>query len=139
MSDRVTWRDRYPEGYVTCMRCLEVKDIIELDRLLWCLACRIRARERAAWYGWIGGFAFAAVLAVYVWFTVRPTDLIVGGWLGTLAAAVWIGAKVSREIVYGAMRFQNAPAVEARPPVLDPSEGDEEADVDPGPDGPTAA
>ena len=122
MSERPTWRDRYPEGYVTCVRCLEVKDVMELDRLLWCLACRVRARERAAWYGWIGGFAFALVLAAYVWITIRPSDLIVGAWIATFAAAVWIGSKVSRELVYGAMRYRNARAVEARPPELPPEE-----------------
>ena len=31
-------------------------------------------------------------------------------------AAVWIGSKVARELIYGAMRFRNAHAVEAMPP-----------------------
>lgn len=154
MSRQVSWRDRYPEGHVTCVRCLEVKDVIELDRMLWCLACRVRARERASWYGWIGGLAFALVMAVWVWVVIRPSDLIVGAWLATFAAAVWIGSKVSRELVYGAMRFQNAQAVEARPPTLpveERADGDErpaaggDADVRPidpsrrPPDGPGAA
>ncbi len=139
MTERPTWRDRYPEGEVTCTRCLEVKDVMELDRLLWCLACRVRARERAAWYGWIGGLAFAFVLAVWVWFAVRPSDLIVGGWLATFAAAVWIGAKVSRELVYGAMRFQNAAAVEARPPTLSANERSTDDGGGGPPEGPRAA
>lgn len=84
--------------------------------MLWCEECRHRARERAAWWGWLGGLIFAAGAALYVWFTVRPTDLVIGGWLGTLVAAVWIGQKVSRELIYGAMRFRNARAVEAVPP-----------------------
>jgi hypothetical protein len=46
-----------------------------------------------------------------------------------LDAAAWraalgdIGAQVAREIVYGAMRFRNARAVEAAPPVPPPDEG----------------
>jgi hypothetical protein len=55
-------------------------------------------------------------VALYVWAFIRPTDLVIGGWIGTVVAAVWIGAKVAREIVYGAMRFRNAHAVDAMPP-----------------------
>ena len=114
-SEKVTWRDRYPDE-VTCVRCLVVKDQMLLDRLLWCADCRRAARERAAWWGWLGGLLFGAGVALYVWFAIRPTDLVIGGWFGTLVAAVWIGQKVARELIYGAMRFRNARAVEAVPP-----------------------
>ena len=118
-GSKVSWRDRYPDE-VTCVRCLEVYDQIKLDRMLWCEDCRIRARNRAAKYGWFGGLAFGAGCAAYVWFTIRPTDLIVGAWTATLVTAVWIGQKVAREFIYGGMRFRNARAVEAVPPSLDP-------------------
>ena len=59
---------------------------------------------------------FGGAVALYVWVVVRPTDLVIGGWIATLVAAVWIGSKVAREIVYGVMRFRNAHAVEAMPP-----------------------
>jgi hypothetical protein len=36
--------------------------------------------------------------------------------VATVVAAIWISSKVAREIVYGAMRFRNARAVEAVPP-----------------------
>lgn len=114
-GERVSWRDRYP-AEVTCVRCLELVDQPSLDRMLWCEDCRHRARERASWWGWLGGVGFAAAVALYVWVVVQPTDLVVGGWLGTLAAAVWIGQKVARELIYGGMRFRNARAVEAVPP-----------------------
>ena len=110
-----TWRDRYP-AEITCVRCLEVKDQMDLDRLLWCDNCRARARNRAGWWGWLGGGLFGAGVALYVWAFIGPTDLVIGGWIGTVVAAVWIGAKVAREIVYGAMRFRNAHAVDAMPP-----------------------
>lgn len=109
------WRDRYPDE-VTCVRCLEVRDQMLLDRLLWCDRCRKRARERAGWYGWGGGIAFGAAVAAYVWIVIQPTDLVIGGWFGTVAAAIWIGSKVCRELAYGVMRFRNARAVEATPP-----------------------
>ena len=59
---------------------------------------------------------FGAGVALYVWMVIRPTDLVIGGWFGTVAAAIWIGSKVAREIVYGSMRYLNARAVEAQPP-----------------------
>jgi len=141
MSERrVTWRDRYPEGDVTCIRCLQVYDVMELDRLLWCDDCQAKARERAGEWGWLLGFVFAAGLGVYVWFTIRPSaDLIPLAWIATFITSVWIGARVSREFVYGAMRFRNARAVEARPPSLeeldsDPGSGDPDGPISPGSD-----
>jgi len=113
--DRPTWRDRYPDE-VTCIRCLEVKDQMLLDRLLWCAECRARARNRAGWWGWLGGLIFGGCVALYIWLFIRPTDLVIGGWIGTVVAAIWIGSKVAREIAYGAMRFKNAHAVDAVPP-----------------------
>ena len=118
--ERSTWRDRYPDE-VTCVRCLDVYDQMYLDRLLWCDRCRARARNKAAWWGWAGGSAFGAGVALYVWTVIRPTDLVIGGWFGTVAAAIWIGSKVAREFVYGGMRFRNARAVEAVPPARDAS------------------
>lgn len=126
---KVSWRDRYP-AEVTCIRCLDVFDQMLLDRLLWCESCRARARNRATWWGWAGGFAFGAVVAAYVWLVIRPSDLVIGGWIATLVAAVWIGAKVAREFVYGAMRFRNARAVEAVPPAgVEPGAPESEEDL----------
>jgi len=89
---------------------------MELDRLLWCSRCRALARDRAAWLGWLGGLLFGGAVALYVWVVIRPSDLVIGGWIATLVAAVWIGSKVARELVYGIMRFRNAHAVDAMPP-----------------------
>jgi len=119
VPERPSFFDRYPDQ-VTCVRCLDVVDSAEVDRLLWCIRCRALARNRASWWGWVGGWTLGAVLAAYVWFAIRPTVLI-GGWLGVVAAAIWMGSKVTRELVYGAMRLRNARAVEAIPP--GPAEG----------------
>jgi hypothetical protein len=115
MADRPTWRDRYPEE-VTCVRCLEPRDLMEVDRLLWCDRCRRIARDRAGWWGWAIGLAFGAGVAAYVWIAIRPTDLVIGGWVATVVAGVWIASKVGRELSYGVMRFRNTHAADAAPP-----------------------
>lgn len=124
------WRERYPDE-VTCVRCLEVRDKAELDRLLWCEACRRRARARAVRWGWMAGALAAAGLAVWIWLVVEPSDLVVGGWIATVVAALWIGSKVAREIAYGMERLRNRRAVEAAPPV-DPEAGRGGASESPG-------
>ena len=100
---------------VTCVRCLKAKDVVKLDRLLWCEGCRARARNRAGWWGWLGGVVLGGAVAAYVWLVIRPSDLVIGGWVATVAAAVWIGSKVCRELAYGVMRFRNVGAVDALP------------------------
>lgn len=113
--DRGRWRERYGDE-ATCVRCLGVYDLMALDRMLWCDRCRSRARDRASWWGWLGGIAFGAGVALYIWLVIQPTDLVIGGWVATVVAAVWIGAKVAREIIYGVMRLRNLGAVDAVPP-----------------------
>ena len=113
--ERSTWRDRYPDE-VTCVRCLEIRDLTHLDRMLWCDLCRAQARNRAGWWGWLGGLAFGACIAAFIWIGIQPSDLIVGAWAGTVVAAIWLGSKVSRELAYGVMRFRNTHAADAVPP-----------------------
>ena len=121
-ADSPSWRDRYPDE-ITCVRCLEVYDQMYVDRLLWCDRCRSLARNRAAWWGWLGGLIFGGGIAVYIWIVIRPSDLVLGGWFGTVVMAIWLGAKAGREFVYGVMRFRNSRAAEAIPPKADaPSE-----------------
>lgn len=117
------WRERYP-GEVTCVRCLEVRDQAELDRLLWCEACRRSARADAARWGWIAGGVAAAALALWIWLVIQPSNLVIGGWIATVVAALWIGSKVAREIAYGIERYRNRRAVEAVPPAA-PDSGEE--------------
>ena len=117
-----TSRDRSSDE-VTCVRCLDEHDVMDLDRLLWCDRCRHVARNRASWYGWLGGLLLGAGVALYIWIVMRPTDLVIGGWVATVVAAVWIGKKIAREIVYGAMRSRNVPATEAIPPTTAGDQG----------------
>lgn len=109
------WRSRFPER-ATCVRCLQEKDLDGMDRLLWCEECRASARDRAGSWGWAIGALLAALLALWIWLYIQPSDLVIGGWIATVVAAFWVGARVAREIVYGVMRFNNRKAAEAIPP-----------------------
>jgi hypothetical protein len=62
------------------------------------------------------GAAAGAGLSLWIWLVVQPSDLVIGGWIGTVVAMTWLGAKAAREVLYGAMRFLNRRATDARPP-----------------------
>ena len=115
-----TWRSRFPER-VTCVRCLQERDILEMDRLLGCEECRDAARMRAVGWGWGAGAILAALLALWIWQVIQPSRLVIGGWIATVVAALWVGARIGREVAYGVMRYRNTKAAEAVPPALPPS------------------
>jgi hypothetical protein len=126
MSSEVDWRERFPED-VTCVRCLQVKSVQELDRLLWCEECLAKARRRAALRGWMAGVALAIVLGLYIWLVIQPDlSLIPTAWIATLAVALYLGGRVARELFYGYERLANRRAVEAVPPGTAPPEQSEE-------------
>ena len=114
-EDDSAWKSRFPE-LATCVRCLEEKDVEEMDRLLWCESCRETARRRAGVWGWGVGGVLAVTLAIWIWTVIQPSDLILPGWIATIVAALWIGSRVAKEIAYGVLRFTNRKAVEAVPP-----------------------
>lgn len=114
----MTWQEPDAEE-TTCVRCLEVNARRDLDRLLWCDDCRDAAQHRATSSGWMVGAALAVVLSLWIWFVIQPSDLVIGGWIGSVLAAFYVSARVAREILYGASRFGNRPAVEAVPPTHD--------------------
>lgn len=114
----MTWREPDPEE-VTCVRCLGVKARRDLDRLLWCDDCCDAARRHATATGWKVGAGLTVVLSVWIWLVIQPSDLVIGGWIGSVLAAFYVSARVVREILYGAMRVGNRPAVEAVPPAHD--------------------
>jgi hypothetical protein len=87
-----------------------------MDRLLWCESCREAARRQAGVWGWGGGFLLAVGLALWIWLYIQPSDLVIGGWIATVVAALWIGSRVAREVAYGVLRFTNRKAAEAVPP-----------------------
>ncbi len=97
---------------LVCAHCLEKNDRPDLDRLLWCQGCRVAARATAGKWGWVAGIVVAVLLSGWIWLVVQPT-LLIEAWIGTVVASLWLGAKAAREVIYGAVRLQNAPAVEA--------------------------
>jgi hypothetical protein len=109
------WRSRFPET-ATCVRCLQQKDLEDMDRLLWCDSCRESARRRAALWGWGVGAFFAASLALWIKVYIQPSDIVIGGWIATVVVALWIGGRIAREVAYGVMRYQNRKAADAVPP-----------------------
>lgn len=87
-----------------------------MDRLLWCESCRESARQRSATWGWGIGLVLAVCLALWIWLYIQPSSLVIGGWIATVVASLWVGARVGREVAYGVFRFNNRKAVEAVPP-----------------------
>ena len=87
----------------TCQRCLETQPRHDLDRLLWCDACREAVLNRAASRGWLVGLAVAVALALWIWLYVQPS-LMIGGWIGVVLAAFYFSARVSREVLYAVAR-----------------------------------
>jgi hypothetical protein len=100
----------------TCQRCLQTKLRQDLDRLLWCDACVARAQAHAVTQSWYVGLAVAVVLALWIWLYIQPSNLVIGGWIGTVVGAFYVSARVVRELLYGAARLRSGPAMEAVPP-----------------------
>jgi len=84
--------------------------------MLWCDACNEAARGRAASQGWLIGVVVAAVLASWIWLFIQPSDLVIGGWIGTVLAAFYVSARVAREVLHAAVRIWNRPVAGAVPP-----------------------
>ncbi len=89
---------------IQCSRCGELRDRGDVDRLLWCVACRARARLVAARRARVAATVLATIVAGYIWGVIRPTDVVIGGWIATVVAAYWIGGRLAREIFYGIER-----------------------------------
>jgi sterol desaturase/sphingolipid hydroxylase (fatty acid hydroxylase superfamily) len=100
----------------TCQRCLQTKPRQDLDRLLWCDACVTRAQALAVSQSWYVGLAVAVVLALWIWLYIQPSNLVIGGWIGTVVGAFYVIARVVRELLYAAARVSSGPAGEAVPP-----------------------
>ncbi len=100
----------------TCLLCLQTKPRQDLDRLLWCDACVADARARALSRSWYFGFAVAVVLALWIWLYIQPSNLVIGGWIGTVVGAFYVSARVVREVLYTVARMRSGPALGAVPP-----------------------
>jgi len=96
-------------GDLYCVRCGESRAAAELDRNLWCEPCLDRARRQSQRVGWTVGSALGLVLAAWIWLVQRPSDLVIGGWIATVVAAVYLGSRVGREVAFGVLRFKYRP------------------------------
>ena len=100
----------------TCLLCLQTKPRQDLDRLLWCDACIADAQARALARSWYVGLAVAVVLALWIWLYIQPSDLVIGGWIGTVVGAFYVSARVVREVLYAVARMRGEAAdLEATP------------------------
>ncbi len=90
----------------TCQRCLLTKPRQDLDRLLWCDACKEGVRARVARQSWYYGLVVAVVLALWIWLYIQPSDLVIGGWIGTVVGALYVTARVVREVLYSVARIR---------------------------------
>ncbi len=94
----------------TCLLCLQTKPRQDLDRLLWCDACIAAAQARAASQSWVVGLAVGVALALWIWLYIQPSDMVIGGWIGTVVAAVYLSARVARELLYTVARVRGGAA-----------------------------
>ncbi len=99
----------------TCLVCLQTTPRQDLDRLLWCDACREAAQARASSRSWYFGLAVAAVLALWIWLYIQP-ELLIGGWIGVVVAGFYVSARVAREVLYTVARTRSLPTAGAVPP-----------------------
>ena len=84
--------------------------------MLWCDACAEAVSKRATSRGWMIGLATAVILTLWIWLFVQPSNLVIGGWVGTVLAAFYVTARVAREVLLAAARIRNRPADGAVPP-----------------------
>jgi hypothetical protein len=115
----VTWNAGDSEQ-VACVRCLELKPFPDLDRMLWCEDCLKAVHARVTRRGWLLGLIPAVILSLWIWLYIQPSDLVIGGWIGTVLAAFYVSARVAREVLYAAARVGRRHAGETVPPGPDP-------------------
>ena len=96
-------------GDLFCSKCGEQREASELDRMLWCEFCLASARRTAKNAGLAVGTVLAGGLALWIWLVQKPSDLVIGGWIGTVLAAFYLGMRVGREVVFGAVRVRHRP------------------------------
>lgn len=100
----------------TCLLCRQTKPRQDLDRLLWCDACIAAAQARAASRSWYIGLVLGLALALWIWLYIQPSRLLIGGWIGTVVGAFYVGARVAREVLYAVARIRGEAAnLEATP------------------------
>ena len=96
-----------------CTRCGGTNDRSDLDRLLWCKDCVSSVGSLAKSWGWMIGLAIATALSLWIWIVVQPSNMLIGGWAGIVLAAMYVSARVTREVLYGVIRMKNSSQIQA--------------------------
>lgn len=102
------------------MRCGAMTPRADLDRILWCDECRLTVHARATRKSWRAGLVVATALALWIWLYIEPSNLVIGGWIGTVLAAFYVAARVTREVLYTMARLGKRDLAEPVPPEQDP-------------------
>jgi hypothetical protein len=102
------------DSLVTCVRCSTPFPKDDVDRLFWCDRCVARAGAVAQRWALAAGALVATLLAAWIWFVQRPSDLVLGGWIGVVPASGYLGYRIVREVTYGSMRIRNRPGADPR-------------------------
>ena len=55
---------------------------------------------------WYLGLAAGGALALWIWLYVQPSNMLIGGWIGTVVGAFYVTARVTREVLYGIARVR---------------------------------
>ena len=90
-----------------CVRCLEIREAGDLDRLRWCERCNAVARKSAQWWGHGLGLAAAAILAAWIVWAVQPGQRYILFWLAAMLVMYRLTDRLGKELAYGVMRFRN--------------------------------
>jgi|TARA_B110000438_G_scaffold46592_1_gene46768 hypothetical protein len=89
-----------------CSRCGQTNDYSDLDRILWCKECVDSVLDWAKARSWVVGVCIGVALCFWIWIVVEPSNMLIGGWAGTVLAAIYVSARVTREVLYGAVRMK---------------------------------
>lgn len=99
-----------------CTRCLQRRPSDELDRLLWCEACRETERAVAAIWGRRIGIAFGLGLTIWIALAVKPaTGPLMALWAASILVVYRLATRLGRELIYGVARIRNVPGARAEP------------------------
>ena len=75
-----------------------------------------QVQARAVSKSWYAGVVVAVMLALWIWLYIQPSRMLIGGWVGTVVAALYVTSRVARELIYGVERMRSSAAAGAVPP-----------------------
>jgi hypothetical protein len=101
------------DDVLRCHRCLRVRTVDELDRMLWCEECQVAERRRAGWLGRALGFAAAVALSVWIAIRKQPSEDFLILWALVVIVALYLLSRLGQELVFGIIRVRNVAGARA--------------------------